>query len=186
MTAFLDLLMISNFLTRIMKTRKAAGETKSAKTKIKYHVQVHIDEDFAGDVSANLLRAAARAALAHEAAGSGTLTIAVSGDETLRDLNQKYLGLDYPTDVLSFPSEADDPDAEGRYFGDIAISFPRASAQAGARGHSPEAELQLLTVHGVLHLLGHDHDTEEAKARLWQAQAEILAALGCEITGPKE
>ncbi|HLF00469.1 MAG TPA: rRNA maturation RNase YbeY [Anaerolineales bacterium] len=156
------------------------------KPKITRRIHVQIDEDYAGDVSAKLLRAAAHAALKHAAAGSGALTIAVSGDETLRGLNQKYLGLDYPTDVLSFPSEADDPDAEGRYFGDIAISYPRAAAQAGAGGHSTEAELQLLTVHGVLHLLGHDHDTAEAKSRMWQAQADILAALECEITGPKE
>jgi probable rRNA maturation factor len=88
--------------------------------------------------------------------------------------------------VLSFPSESDDPDSEGRYFGDIAISYPRAHAQAAAGGHSANAELQLLAVHGVLHLLGHEHTAANQKKRMWRAQAEILAGLGCEITGPKE
>jgi probable rRNA maturation factor len=58
------------------------------------------------------------------------------------------------------------------------ISAPRAQAQAEAAGHPLEAELQLLVVHGVLHLLGHDHARPEEKARMWKAQAEALESLG--------
>ena len=152
----------------------------------KYAIHVQIDEAFSGDVAAKLLRDAARAALKHERAASGSLSLAISDDETLRNLNSQFLGHDTPTDVLSFPSDSDDPDAEGRYFGDVIISYPRAHAQATAGGHSAEAELQLLTVHGVLHLLGHDHANEEQKIVMWQAQSEILTGLGCEITEPKE
>ncbi len=151
----------------------------------KHTIHVQIDEAFSGDVAAKLLRHAARAALKHEQAASGSLSIALADDETLRNLNSQFLGHDTPTDVLSFPSDSDDPDAEGRYFGDLIISYPRARAQATAGGHSVEAELQLLTVHGVLHLLGHDHADEHQKAAMWQAQAEILTELKCEITGPK-
>ena len=174
--------------------QKAANPTGREKSRhsppkggeITYRVTVQIDEDFAGEVEAKRLRAAARATLKQQSASSGSLSIAVSGDETLQSLNQQYSGGDYPTDVLSFPADSDDPDSAGRYFGDIAISYPRAYAQARSGGHSVEAELQLLTTHGVLHLLGHDHDTPENKARMWQAQADILVALGCEITGPSE
>src|ERR687892_74662 len=67
---------------------------------------------------------------------------------------------------------------EARYIGDILISIPRAQAQANAAGHPLESEVQLLVVHGVLHLLGHDHAEAEEKARMWKAQAEILERLG--------
>ena len=154
------------------------------KSKITHQINIQIDEEFAGEVEPRLLRAAARAALKHQVAGSGAVTIALSGDATLQSLNQRYLDHDDATDVLSFPSAADDPDAAGRYFGDIAISYPRAVAQARAGGHAVEAELQLLAVHGVLHLLGHDHTEATDKERMWQAQSEILTRLSSEITGP--
>jgi len=60
------------------------------------------------------------------------------------------------------------------------ISFPMALAQAEARGHSLEAEMQLLAVHGVLHLLGHDHMDGQEKQKMWHAQGEVLKRLGLE------
>ena len=83
-----------------------------------------------------------------------------------------------PTDVLSFPASETDPDTGASYIGDILISIPRAQAQADAAGHPLEAEVQLLVVHGVLHLLGYDHADAEEKALMWKAQAEILTGLG--------
>jgi probable rRNA maturation factor len=163
------------------------ARTPSAKPKqpkSSYTVTVQIDEEFSGEVAPKLLREAARTALKQQAASAGSLTVVLSNDETLQGLNKQYLGHDYATDVLSFPSESDDPDEAGRYFGDIAISFPRALSQAQAGGHAVEAELQLLTVHGVLHLLGHDHDSPEDKDRMWAAQAEILTTLAAGISGP--
>jgi probable rRNA maturation factor len=71
-----------------------------------------------------------------------------------------------------------DPETGARYIGDILISIPRAQAQADAAGHPLEAEVQLLVVHGVLHLIGHDHAEAEDKARMWKAQTEILKQLG--------
>ena len=68
--------------------------------------------------------------------------------------------------------------------GDVIISFPRAEAQAAEAGHDVEVELQLLVVHGVLHLLGYDDVTEEQRARMWNAQAEILHTLGVEANLP--
>lgn len=158
---------------------------RGAKPKVTHKINVQIDEDFSGDMAPALFRAAARTTLAHQQAPPGELSIVVSGDETLQQLNAQFLHHNYPTDVLSFPAEEDVPDSAGKYFGDIAISFPRALAQATAGGHPVQAELQLLTVHGVLHLLGYDHATADDKRAMWQAQREILVALNCEITEPK-
>ncbi len=143
-----------------------------------YKVTVRVAAKYKAAVTSAALRATARAALAHEAAPMpGELTIVVTDDAALRELNRTYLGHDYATDVLSFPSEETDPETGARYFGDIALSVPRARAQAKAAGHPLKAELQLLVVHGVLHLLGHDHATARQKARMWAAQEEILRGL---------
>lgn len=140
-----------------------------------YNVHVQIGRRYAGRVRPAALGAAARACLRHQAvAPPADLTIVVAGDALLRQLNRDFLGLDAPTDVLSFPTEM-----MRSYLGDIAISLPRARAQAAAAGHSVEAELQLLVVHGVLHLLGHDHARRGATAAMWAAQEEVLKGLWC-------
>ena len=102
------------------------------------------------------------------------LTILLTDDDQLQQLNRDYRGYDQTTDVLSFADGSDLPDI-GLYLGDIAISVPQAQRQADAGGHPLLAELRLLTVHGVLHLLGHDHGDPDEKERMWQAQADILA-----------
>ena len=123
------------------------------------------------------LTAAARAALAYAAAPPGELSIRLMEAESIRVLNAHYAGEDRPTDVLSFASPADDPARAARYFGDIALAVPVAQAQADRAGHPVEDELALLTVHGVLHLLGYDHAEEAGRRRMWAAQAEILGRL---------
>ncbi len=115
--------------------------------------------------------------LAHQSA-DGDLTIVLTDDAQLHELNRDYLGIDAPTDVLSFPASETDPETARRYLGDILISIPRAEEQAQAAGHALEAEVQLLAVHGTLHLLGYDHAGDEEKARMWKAQAQILERLG--------
>lgn len=79
-------------------------------------------------------------------------------DDEMRRLNREFRGIDAPTDVLSFPG---DETPEGRYLGDVAISVPRAEQQAADRGHSLEKEVRLLVLHGVLHCLGYDHETDD-------------------------
>ncbi len=126
-----------------------------------------------------LLEQAALTALKHQnAPEDATLSLVLTDDDQLQALNRDYLGIDAPTDVLSFPSDETDPETGCPYLGDILLSMPRSENQAQAAGHSPEAEAQLLVVHGVLHLMGHDHAEPEEKERMWQAQAEILAQLG--------
>ena len=143
-----------------------------------YTIVLKIDAALAAQVDRAGLRAAARAALEQQQApGPGTLSVMVTDDAALRRLNSQFLGIDRPTDVLSFPNAETEPESGVRYYGDIAISLPRAQAQARVAKHSLLAELQLLVAHGVLHLLGHDHARAQDKARMWQAQGAILSAL---------
>jgi probable rRNA maturation factor len=126
-----------------------------------------------------LVQHAAAQALQHESVDSNVdLGIVLADDDHLQELNRDYRGIDAPTDVLAFPASEPDPETGALYLGDVVLSTPRAEEQARAAGHSLEAEVQLLVVHGVLHLLGHDHAGEAEKARMWAAQAEILAGLG--------
>jgi probable rRNA maturation factor len=129
--------------------------------------------------SNDLVEQAANSTLKHQAQSlESELSVILTNDARLHELNLNYLGVDAPTDVLSFPASETDPETGARYIGDILISMPRAQAQAEAAGHPLEAEVQLLVVHGVLHLLGHDHAEPEEKARMWKAQTEILEGLG--------
>ncbi len=124
-----------------------------------------------------LIEQAATAVLRHEST-RGDLSVVLTDDDQLRELNRDYLGIDAPTDVLSFPASETDPESGETYLGDVLISVQRAAQQAEAAAHPLEAEVQLLVVHGVLHLLGHDHAEPEEKRRMWTAQAAILKSLG--------
>jgi probable rRNA maturation factor len=138
---------------------------------------IHTETEF--PFPEDLLERAAQTALEHESQSlDSDLSIILTNDARLHELNLTYLGVDAPTDVLSFPASETDPQSGARYIGDILISIPRAQAQAEAAGHALEAEVQLLVVHGVLHLLGHDHAEPNEKARMWKAQSEILKKLG--------
>jgi probable rRNA maturation factor len=147
-------------------------------------IYIELKQDFSNTA---LLEQAARLTLdTSTPVGSGfdfdlanaDMSIVLTDDAQLRELNREYLGIDAPTDVLSFPASETDPETGTPYLGDILISIPRAKQQAEAAGHSVEAEVQLLVVHGTLHLLGHDHAEAEEKARMWQAQSEVMAKLG--------
>lgn len=107
------------------------------------------------------------------------VTLVLSDDAQLRTLNHQFLGIDAPTDVLSFPGGETDPDTEALYLGDVIISLSRARAQAAAGGYPLQDELQLLVVHGMLHLLGYDHAEEGEKETMWAIQAKILEDMGC-------
>ncbi|HVN56209.1 MAG TPA: rRNA maturation RNase YbeY [Anaerolineaceae bacterium] len=148
-------------------------------------ITVEISDTFQEMVDPAWLEEAAQAALSEEEAPeSSELSIVIGDDEMLQTLNLQYLGINSPTDVLSFPSEEKDPESGNLYLGDIILSYPRASEQAEAGGHPVKAELQLLVIHGVLHLLGYDHSEVEERELMWGKQASILIALGSPITGP--
>lgn len=139
---------------------------------------IHIDNQ-QNFLETALLERAARLTLELEPdSAEADITIVLTDDSQLHELNREFLGVDAPTDVLSFPASESDPETGAAYLGDILISVPRAAQQAQAAGHPVEAEVQLLVVHGVLHLLGHDHAEAEEKARMWAEQAKVLERLG--------
>ena len=120
------------------------------------------------------------------------LELILVDEEEIRRLNREVRGVDRVTDVLSFPSldgikgeflsadnYADELDEEDRlYLGSIAICEKRAREQAEEYGHSFERELNYLTVHGVLHCLGYDHETEEEKREMREQEEAIMQRMG--------
>jgi len=150
----------------------------------KIHIRAGV---YRPQVDLRRLREAAVKTLAHQNIQDGVeLTIAITSDDKIHALNLKHRGVDAPTDVLAFvETETGAPfvaaPGEPSYLGDVVISFPRAEAQAKAGGHSVVSELTLLVVHGVLHLLGHDHARAHEKRKMWTAQADILRELGVRI-----
>jgi probable rRNA maturation factor len=94
------------------------------------------------------------------------------------------LETDSATDVLSFPGGDVDPDSGHTNFGDIIVSYPTALSQASNRQGTVQSEIQLLVVHGVLHLMGYDHAGETEKKQMWSLQAKALQALQLDSINP--
>ncbi len=137
-----------------------------------------------------LTRAAVIAALEHEQYHNPCeVSVTYTDNEGIRVLNRQYRQADQPTDVLSFPlmdfsGESDEPVADEPVvsLGDIVISLERAREQAEEYGHSFEREVAFLTVHSMLHLLGYDHETNEADEQDMRArQSAIMETLGLSV-----
>ncbi|MFN7989080.1 MAG: rRNA maturation RNase YbeY [Thermoanaerobaculia bacterium] len=96
-----------------------------------------------------------------------TVSVLLCGDGRMRRLNRDWRKLDRPTDVLSFPAE------EPGFLGDVAVDVPYAARQARKRGHAVDREVQVLLAHGVLHLLGHDHETDDGT--MFRLQRRLVA-----------
>jgi probable rRNA maturation factor len=151
-------------------------------------VEIDVDERFVAVVDTALIEQAVRAALAAEQQhGPLELGVRICDDDEIHALNRDYRAVDAPTDVLSF---ADDGDTAGfvlppempRYLGDLAISYDHVVAQAAEYGHSVARELAFLTVHGVLHLLGYDHERgPEDEARQRSREKDIMRQIGLEF-----
>jgi probable rRNA maturation factor len=109
--------------------------------------------------------------------------ILITGDAEMHTLNREYRGIDQTTDVLSFDENYIDPESGLEYLGDIIISVPRAKKQALEGGHKLEQEIQVLVVHGILHLSGYDHNTKSKQKKMWGLQAEILKELNNPLAG---
>ena len=108
-----------------------------------------------------------------------TVSIVLTNDEQLHQLNLQFRQQDKPTDILSFP--ATKMHGMANYLGDIVISVAYAQRHAKQEGHTLAEELQLLGVHGTLHLLGYDDINPEAKKEMWLAQTAVLRQLGLNI-----
>jgi probable rRNA maturation factor len=142
-------------------------------------IHVEINPSLESSFDAGILQKAGQVAMDHcQPEQVVDLTILLTDDDQVRELNKKYLNIDDTTDVLSFSSKEIDPDSNRMYLGDVIISHNRALDQARLAGHDMEVELQLLVIHGVLHLLDFDHGEPEQKTTMWNAQEIILGKLG--------
>jgi probable rRNA maturation factor len=148
-----------------------------------YQVNVRVDAPFRKWVSEEWLRLVAGRVLAAEGVPPAEVGLVITGDRAVRTLNRSYRGEDAPTDVLSFAlnDRAEDfvlpPDGVLR-LGEVVVSLPTARRQARAAGRSVREEVAWLVVHGLLHLLGYDHQEEEEERVMRSREAALLTAPG--------
>lgn len=137
------------------------------------------------DLLALLERALQQVLDLEEYEGDPEVSLVLVDDLRMAELNRSYRGVEGTTDVLSFAMMEQDeaepdtvPDEGELLLGDIVISVPKALAQAEEFGHSLQREMAFLAVHGMLHLLGYDHQTAEDEQKMRQRQREVMAMLG--------
>ncbi len=111
------------------------------------------------------------------------MAILVTDDVRMQGLNQQYRNRDKTTDVLSFPSGAPLVTGRPRHLGDIVISLPQATRQANEIGHGLASELRFLILHGTLHLLGYDHETDDGAMLRLQSELKVKLTRFFETTG---
>ena len=146
-------------------------------------IQISIGEEFRGLVDRGWVKKIVRQVLKAEGVASPyEVSLVVTDSETVQRLNRDYRGIDEPTDVLAFymlPQKGTDisfavpPDGVTR-LGEVLISYPQALAQAKEQGHSLERELALLVIHGILHLLGYDHEKPEEEHKMRERERGLL------------
>jgi len=145
-------------------------------------INVLIDDDLKGCLELSWLQGIAEQVLVAQDAGSGVeLGLVITSQERVQQLNRSYLGRDEPTDVLAFSMlpEADRPPfvtpPDGvLHLGEVIIAYPQAAAQAEEHRHSIKREIAILVIHGVLHLLGYEHDKPELEPKMRAREKEIL------------
>ena len=149
-------------------------------------INVLIDEGLEGCPEVSWLQSVAeQVLLAQDVDSRAELGLVITSQERVRELNQSYLGRDEPTDVIAFsllpephierdlPPFIQPPDG-ALHLGEVIISYPQAVIQAEEHGHSVERELAILIIHGVLHLLGYEHDKPELERQMRARETEIL------------
>jgi len=125
-------------------------------------------------LATRLRRSAELALVRGKARRSSSLTILLASNERLKELNRNFRGLNKPTNVLSFPSDAKDD----VYLGDVALAYEVTAGEAKDNGKRLADHAMHLTVHGVLHLLGFDHQSVRAARKMEPLESEILCELG--------
>ena len=144
-------------------------------------ISIIIGRGYGRQVKADWLTAIAEEVLTTEGASpESEVSIVITGQEQIEDLNRRYLQADHATDVLSFPLVSPEdtgfvmpPDGKLR-LGEIIISYPQAVIQAEEHSHSVKKEIAILLIHGILHLMGHDHDIAARKKKMNTREAFLL------------
>jgi len=149
-------------------------------------VNVLIDEEFAQHISSDWLRNIAEQVLTLQGVSAETeVGLVITSQERVQALNENYLGKDTPTDVLAFHMQADveepspfvlPPDGVN-HLGEVIISYPQAAMQANEQGHPVSKEIAILTIHGILHLLGYEDRTPQLRQRMITREQEILSRI---------
>ncbi len=147
-----------------------------------WNLDITIEEPYLETVAEDLLRTTVGQVMKAESVDyPAELSLLITGDETVHELNLRYRKIDSTTDVLAFAlQEGDDfpGDPEGpSQLGEVIVSCPQAVRQAEEGGHSLERELSVLVIHGVLHLLGYDHETDEDAEVMEAHELQILQDL---------
>jgi probable rRNA maturation factor len=142
-------------------------------------INVQVDEPFLAEVDAADLARVIAVALAAEGRADAEVTLVITDDESVAELNREYRDTEGPTDVLSFAAQEPTPGfvsapEAAAYLGDIIIALPFTRRQAAGLGRPLADELRLLAVHGTLHLLGYDHAEPDEEAAMWARQDAIL------------
>ena len=137
---------------------------------------VEVDDRTGCGADAAAIAAAVEAVLTAEGAGECEVGVVLLDEHEMRAINREHRGKDEPTDVLAFPIDEDEGLAGvTRMLGDVVVCIPVLEAQASDGGVGPGAELLDLVVHGTLHLLGHDHETDQGE--MLARQDELVAGL---------
>jgi len=146
-------------------------------------IEIFVEEEFRGVVDGGWVKKIVRHVLKAEGvAPPYEVSLVFTDSDTVKQLNRDYRGVDEPTDVLAFymlPQKVADssfvlpPDGVTR-LGEVIISYPQALAQANEQGHSLEKELALLVIHGILHLLGYDHEESGEERKMRAREKELL------------
>jgi len=154
-------------------------------------INVLIDEGLEGCLEEGWLQSVAeQVLLAQEAGAESEMGLVIATEERVRQLNKSYRGQDEPTDVLAFsateeigadfPPFVQPPDGV-LHLGEVIISYPQAVTQAEEHQHSVKREIAILIIHGVLHLLGYEHDKPELERQMKAREAEILICVEGEM-----
>jgi probable rRNA maturation factor len=155
-------------------------------------IGVLIDENLEGNLDESWLKSVATQVLVAQGITSAVeLGLVIATQKRVQQLNQSYLGRDEPTDVLAFsaveevgvdfPPFVPPPDGV-LHLGEVIISYPQAVIQAGEHQHSIKKEIAILIIHGILHLLGYEHDKPELECQMRAKEAEVLSYIKEEIS----
>ena len=154
---------------------------------VQMEINVLVDEGFEGYLEADWLRGMVERVLVAQDAGTGVeVGLVITGQERVQQLNRSYRGRDEPTDVLAFsareevdaelPSFVQPPDGM-LHLGEVIIAYPQAVVQAEEHHHSVKREVAILIIHGVLHLLGYEHDKPELERQMKSREEAILSCI---------
>jgi probable rRNA maturation factor len=155
-------------------------------------INIVVEKSFGKLVKREWLRQVAEKVLIAENADSAAeVSLLITGQERVHELNRQYLRKDRPTDVLAFSMQTTSGTAERspfiappdgmKHLGEVIISYPQAVIQAAEHWHPVKKEMALLIIHGILHLLGYDHDVPEAERQMRAREAEILSLIEGEL-----